>query len=163
MNNIESKYNSLADASKIITRVLYAYIVISIARVLLYTGFKIFSDNSLFVEGGFIYINADTLNMSSIVALIIYGILTLIFLIVSVVLFACYIKTIGENTNGAKVGKLMWAHIIAMIADILIAIGFACAVIILDTFALIMIALSVVEISFFVWLIIVRKNNEEEQ
>ena len=79
MNNIESKYNSLADASKIITRVLYAYIVISIARVLLYTGFKIFSDNSLFVEGGFIYINADTLNMSSIVALIIYGILTLIF------------------------------------------------------------------------------------
>ena len=71
-------------------------------------------------------------------------------------------KAIGENTNGAKVGKLMWAHIIAMIADILIAIGFACAVIILDTFALIMIALSVVEISFFVWLIIVRKNEEEQ-
>ena len=82
MNNIESKYSSPADASKIITRVLYAYIVISIARVLLYTGFKIFSDDSLFVEGGFIYINADTLNMSSAVALIIYGLFTLIFLIV---------------------------------------------------------------------------------
>ncbi|MBF1179469.1 MAG: hypothetical protein HXL91_06175, partial [[Eubacterium] sulci] len=73
MNNIDSKFFSNIDASKRVTRLAGAYITISILRVLLYIGFKIFSEDIFFVQGGFMYVDLDMLSLSSIAALIIYG------------------------------------------------------------------------------------------
>ena len=62
--------------------------------------------------------------------------------------------------NLSKAGR-MWVYLTVMIADILISVGFACSVILIGAFALVMIAMSAVEISTFVWLIVARRNEEE--
>ena len=146
MNNIDSKFFSNIDASKRVTRLAGAYITISILRVLLYIGFKIFSEDIFFVQGGFMYVDLDMLSLSSIVSLIIY---------------ASNSKLITEDAKELKQSRRMWVYLTVMIADILISVGFACSVILIGAFALVMIAMSAVEISTFVWLIVARRNEEE--
>ena len=145
MNNIDSKFFSNIDASKRVTRLAGAYITISILRVLLYIGFKIFS----------------MLSLPSIVSLIIYGLCTVVIILVSAILLASNFKLITEDAKELKQSRRMWVYLTVMIADILISVGFACSVILIGAFALVMIAMSAVEISTFVWLIVARRNEEE--
>ena len=161
MNNIDSKFFSNIDASKRVTRLAGAYITISILRVLLYIGFKIFSEDIFFVQGGFIYVDLDMLGLSSIVSLIIYGLCTVVIILVSAILLASIFKLITEDAKELKQSRRMWVYLTVMIADILISVGFACSVILIGAFALVMIAMSAVEISTFVWLIVARRNEEE--
>ena len=161
MNNIDSKFFSNIDASKRVTRLAGAYIIISILRVLLYIGFQIFSEDTLFVQGGFMYVDLDMLGLSSIVSLIIYGLCTVVIILVSAILLASNFKLITEDAKELKQSRRMWVYLTVMIADILISVGFACSVILIGAFALVMIAMSAVEISTFVWLIVARRNEEE--
>lgn len=161
MNNIDSKFFSNIDASKRVTRLAGAYIIISILRVILYIGFKIFSEDIFFVQGGFMYVDLDMLGLSSIVSLIIYGLCTVVIILVSAILLASNFKLITEDAKELKQSRRMWVYLTVMIADILISVGFACSVILIGAFALVMIAMSAVEISTFVWLIVARRNEEE--
>lgn len=161
MNNIDSKFFSNIDASKRVTRLAGAYIIISILRVLLYIGFKIFSEDTFFVQGGFMYVDLDMLGLSSIVSLIIYGLCTVVIILVSAILLASNFKLITEDAKELKQSRRMWVYLTVMIADILISVGFACSVILIGAFAFVMIAMSAVEISTFVWLIVALRNEEE--
>ena len=161
MNNIDSKFFSNIDASKRVTRLAGAYIIISILRVLLYIGFKIFSEDIFFVQGGFMYVDLDMLGLSSIVSLIIYGLCTVVIILVSAILLASNFKLITEDAKELKQSRRMWVYLTVMIADILISVGFACSVILIGAFAFVMIAMSAVEISTFVWLIVALRNEEE--
>ena len=161
MNNIDSKFFSNIDALKRVTRLAGAYITISILRVLLYIGFKIFSEDIFLVQGGCMYVDLDMLSLSSIVSLIIYGLCTVVIILVSAILLASNFKLITEDAKELKQSRRMWVYLTVMIADILISVGFACSVILIGAFALVMIAMSAVEISTFVWLIVARRNEEE--
>ena len=100
MNNIDSKFFSNIDASKRVTRLAGAYITISILRVLLYIGFKIFSEDIFFVQGGFMYVDLDMLSLSSIVSLIIYGLCTVVIILVSAILLASKLQTHNRRCKG---------------------------------------------------------------
>ena len=82
-------------------------------------------------------------------------------ILVSAILLASNFKLITEDAKELKQSRRMWVYLIVMIADILISVGFACSVILIGAFALVMIAMSAVEISTFVWLIVARRNEEE--
>ena len=127
----------------------------------MYIGFKIFSEDIFFVQGGFMYVDLDMLSLSSIVSLIIYGLCTVVIILVSAILLASNFKLITEDAKELKQSRRMWVYLAVMIADILISVGFACSVILIGAFALVMIAMSAVEISTFVWIIVARRNEEE--
>lgn len=107
------------------------------------------------------YVDLDMLSLSSIVSLIIYGLCTVVIILVSAILLASNFKLITEDAKELKQSRRMWVYLTVMIADILISVGFACSVILIGAFALVMIAMSAVEISTFVWLIVARRNEEE--
>lgn len=160
MNNIKSKYYSSAKISKSITRALYSYIVIIIARIMLYVGFRVAVHNDFYVQGLEIFFNFDELSIYTLAAFAIFGVLTLILVLISVNTFIHCIKAIMENEKDAKVGRLIWVYVLLMVADILIGLAFACIAILFDTFALIVISLSVIEVAVLLWLTHVRKNWE---